>query len=135
MGTELKFSSTFHLQIDGKIEVVNRSLGNLLRCLVGNKPSNREMVLAQAKFAYNNFVNRSTGKTPFEIVTGMKPRGVLDLRDIVGEEKRSVAGEEFVDFMKSLHKEVKLRFEKVIISIRRMLIILEDIMIFELVMR
>ena len=46
MGTELKFSSTFHPQTDGQTKVVNRSLGNLLRCLVGNKPSNWEMVLA-----------------------------------------------------------------------------------------
>ena len=91
---------------------MNRSLGNLLRCLVGNKPSNWEMVLAQAEFAYNNSVNRSTGKTPFEIVTGMQPRGVSDLRDIAGEEKRSAAGEEFADFMESLHKEVKLRLEQ-----------------------
>ena len=40
MGTQLKFSSTFHPQIDGEAEVVYRSLGNLLRCLVGNKPNN-----------------------------------------------------------------------------------------------
>ena len=46
MGTELKFSSTF---------LVNRSLCNLLRCLVGDKKSNWEMVLAQAEFSYNNF--------------------------------------------------------------------------------
>ena len=50
---------------------MNRSLGNLLRCLVGDKPSNWEVVLAQVEFAYNNSVNRSTGKTPFEIVIGM----------------------------------------------------------------
>ena len=85
---------------------MNRSLGNLLRCLIGNKPSNWEMVLEQAKFAYNNFVNRSIGKTPFEIVTRMQPRGISDLRDIVHEERRSIAGEEF------LHKEVKLRLEQ-----------------------
>ena len=104
MGTELKFSSTFHPQIDGRIEVVNRSLGNFLRCLVGNKPSNWEMVLAQAKFAYNNFVNRSTGKTPFEIVIGMHPRGISYLRDVSSKENRSATGEEFFDFMESLHK-------------------------------
>ena len=71
MGIKLKFSSTFHLQTDDQTEVVNRSLCNLLRCLVGNKPSNWEMVLAQAEFAYENYVNRSTGKKPFEIVIGM----------------------------------------------------------------
>ena len=78
---------------------MNRSLGNLLRCLIGNKPSNWEMVLPQAEFAYNNSMNKSTGKKPFEIVTRMHPRGMSNLRDVVGEEKRSVVGEEFSDFI------------------------------------
>ena len=42
----------------------------------------------------------------------MQSRGVSNLRDVVGEEKRSTAGEAFADFMKSLHKEVKLRLEQ-----------------------
>ena len=98
MGTELKFSSTFYPQTDGETKVVIRSLGNLLRCLVGDKPIGWNFILAQAKFAYNNYVNRSTRKTPFEIVTGMKPRGISDLRDVTCEEKRSTIEENFVDF-------------------------------------
>ena len=42
----------------------------------------------------------------------MEPRGVSDLRNVVGEEKRSAIGEEFADFMEFLHKEVKLRLEQ-----------------------
>ena len=57
-------------------------------------------------------MNRSIRKTPFEIVTRMKRRGVSNLRDVVGEEKRSAMGEEFFDFMESFHKEVKLRLEQ-----------------------
>ena len=63
---------------------MNRSLGNFLRCLVENKPSNWKMVLAQVEFSYNNSVNRSIGKKPFEIVTGMHP-SISDLRDVAGE--------------------------------------------------
>ena len=48
-------------------------------------------------------MNRSIGKTPFEIISGMKPRGLFDLRDVVvNEEKRSVEGEVFVEYMNSL---------------------------------
>ena len=53
------------------------------------------------------------GKKKIQIVTRREPRGILDLRDVVVKENRSVAGEEFVDFMDSLHKEVKLRLEKI----------------------
>ena len=67
---------------------MNRSLGNLLRCLVGNKPSNWEMVLAQAEFACNNYVNSSARKPTFEIVIGMKHRGVSNLRDVACKEMK-----------------------------------------------
>ena len=75
---------------------MNRRLGNFLRFLVGYKTSNWEMALAQAEFVYNNSMNRSTGKTPFEIVTRMQTRGISELRDIAGEEKRSVQGKNFL---------------------------------------
>eukprot|EP01018_Ginkgo_biloba_P002204 Gb_36326 [translate_table: standard] len=68
LGTELKFSSAYHPQTDGQTEVVNRSLGNLLRNLAGSKPKQWDQVLAQAEFAFNESVNRTTGKTPFQIM-------------------------------------------------------------------
>ena len=46
------------------------------------------MILTQAKFGYNNNMDRSIGKTYFEIVTRMQPRGISDLGDIADEEKK-----------------------------------------------
>ena len=40
MRTLLKFSTAYHPQIDGQTEEVNKSLENLLRCLVGDSPGN-----------------------------------------------------------------------------------------------
>ena len=73
-GTTLKSSSAFHSQIDGQSEVVNRSLGKMLRCLVGVKQGVWDLILSTTGFAYNNFVNRSTGKSHFQIVNGYSPR-------------------------------------------------------------
>ena len=79
LGTKLKFSTAYHPQTDGQTEVVNRSLGNLLRCLVGESLGNWDLLLPHAKFAYNSSINRSTGKSAFEIVHGYRPRRPIDL--------------------------------------------------------
>jgi hypothetical protein len=81
MGTNLAFSSTYHPQMDGKIEVVNRSLGDLLRSLVTEHHSQWDNILPQVEFTYNDSVNRSIGKSPFKTIYGTQPRGVSELRD------------------------------------------------------
>jgi hypothetical protein len=55
VGTKLKFSSAYHPQIDGQTEVVNTSLGNLLRCIVSDHNRNWDLVLSTVQFAYNIF--------------------------------------------------------------------------------
>ena len=81
--------------------------------MVGDKPTSWDMVLAQAEFEYNNSLNRSIGKIPSEIVSGIKPRGVSDLKEVVVcEEKRSAKGEVFAKYMSSLHKVVKLKLKQ-----------------------
>jgi hypothetical protein len=65
LGTNLSFSSAYHPQTDGQTEVVNRSLGNLLRSLVTKHHGSWDNILPQAEFAYNDSVKRSTGKSPF----------------------------------------------------------------------
>jgi len=50
---KLKFSTTYHPQIDGQIEVVNQSLGNLLRVLVKKNMKAWDLLLAHMEFAYH----------------------------------------------------------------------------------
>jgi hypothetical protein len=99
LGTKFSFSSTCHPQTDGWTEVVNRILENLLRSLVTKQGRQWDQILAQAEFEFNNSMNMSTGKSPFEIVFGIQPRGIIELRYMNQDEFKSVGVEEFATQM------------------------------------
>ena len=74
---------------------MNKILGNILRSLTSEQPREWDHVLAQAKFAYNDSPNRSTGLSPFQILYGMHPRGVHELRNLGNLVHKSAEGESF----------------------------------------
>ena len=93
--------------MDGQTEVVNKSLGNILRSLTSEQPKQWDHVLAQAEFAYNDTSNWSTGLSPFQILYGMHPRGVYELRNLGNLEHKNVEGESFATTINEIHEQVK----------------------------
>ncbi|KAH0716261.1 hypothetical protein KY284_009166 [Solanum tuberosum] len=86
LGTKLLFSTSCHPQTDGQTEVVNRTLGNMLRAVLKGKLTSWEDYLPIVEFAYNRTFHSSTGKTPFEV-------------------KKA-------DMMKKIHEQIRLAIEK-----------------------
>ncbi|KAJ0865931.1 putative nucleotidyltransferase, Ribonuclease H [Helianthus annuus] len=112
LGAKLQFSSSHHPQIDGQTEVTNRSLGNLLRSLVGNNPKQWDLVLPRAEFAYNRSNHSSAGRSPFFIVYGRNPFTPLDLAPFPELEHFSAEGDEQAAQIKLLHEQVREQIVK-----------------------
>ncbi|RWS04318.1 hypothetical protein B4U79_11157, partial [Dinothrombium tinctorium] len=76
---QLIFNSTANPRANGQVERVNRVLVPLLASLCRN-PEMRDWDIqtVQAAIALNSRVNRSTGKTPMELMYGFRPRTVVD---------------------------------------------------------
>lgn len=104
--TSLDMSSAYHPQSDGQTEVTNRSVGNLLRCLVGENIKSWDSILCKAEFAYNHAVNRSTSFSPFRVIYGLVPRGPIDLGVIPDATRDHGQAADFVANLSFIHTQV-----------------------------
>lgn len=112
LGTKLLFSTSCHPQTDGQTEVVNRTLGNMLRAVLKGKLTFWEEHLAMVEFAYNRTVHSSTGKSPFEVVYGFNPLTPLDLLPLPTDNIVNLDGRKKAEMMKKIHEQTKLAIER-----------------------
>jgi hypothetical protein len=73
------FTTPYNPRCNGMVERFNGSLKKILRRLCAESPKEWDRYLPAVLFAYRTSVQESTGFTPFEIVTGRKARGPLDI--------------------------------------------------------
>jgi hypothetical protein len=72
MDTHLNFSSTYHPQIDGKIERVNQIIQDMLRACVLQLKRCWDKSLPYAEFSNKNRYQESLKMTPFEMLYGRR---------------------------------------------------------------
>ena len=106
MGTTLQFSTAFHPQTDGQTEVTNRTLGNIMRCLVQENTSSWDELLPRVEFAYNASEHRATGYSPFHVNTGRDPNLLVDLLPLPNTGTNSTEAITFANDLAALHRQV-----------------------------
>ena len=89
---------------NGQTEVVNRSLRNHLRSLVGDNLKTWDQKLSQVEFAYNRAIKRSTGLSHFQVNYGYNPRAPIDLALVPDLVCKSSKVEEFIEQLKKIHE-------------------------------
>ncbi|XP_065407431.1 uncharacterized protein LOC135972648 [Chrysemys picta bellii] len=72
-------TSVYHPQTDGLVERFNGTLKAMLRKFVEEDPSHWDTLLPALLFAIREVPQASTGFSPFELLYGRQPRGILDL--------------------------------------------------------
>lgn len=71
-----------------------------------------DSILSQVELSYNDTINRNIRKAPFQIVYGIHPRGVLELRELPKEDPFSADGEAFASAIKEVHDQVKSHLQQ-----------------------
>lgn len=103
LGTTLEMSSAYHPSSNGQMEVVNRSLHNILRFLVGDAINSWDSKLLQAEFAHNQATNRSTGFCPFQVIYGTIPHGPISLSALPDITQSHGHAATFVESLAKIH--------------------------------
>ena len=111
LGTKLLFSTSCHPQTDGQTEVVNRTLGVMLRTMLSTNLRRWEECLPFIEFAYNRAVHSATKRSPFEVVYGRNPTTPLDLIPQPPKVQEDYEGAARAEFVRSLHDQVRRTLE------------------------
>jgi hypothetical protein len=86
LDTQLRFSSTYHPQIDGQTESVNQILEDMLRSCALQYGRSWDNNLSYAEFSYNNSYQESLKMAPFDMLYGRRCQTLLFWSEI-GEQK------------------------------------------------
>ena len=82
-------TSVYHPQTDGLVERFNKTLKQMLKKAMDTDGKNWDQLLPHVLFAVREVPQASTGFSPFELLYGRRPRGLLDLAKEAWESRPS----------------------------------------------
>ena len=112
LGTKLLFSTTCHPQTDGQTEVVNHTLGTMLRAVLKKNLKAWEECLPHVEFAYNRATHSTTKVSPFQVVYGFNPLAPIDILSLPTSERIHRDAKKRADFILQMHETTKHNIEK-----------------------
>ena len=120
LGTKVKLSTSFHPQTDGSSEIVNKSLGQYLRCFVNYLLDDWSRHLGMCEFAFNNSYHTSIKCSPFWALYGYHPKLNVDLVGAAKGKTMSVPEVEArVARLKDIQEELVRILEQLQINMKR----------------
>ncbi len=116
MDTKLNKSTNFHPQIDGQIEVVNKTIIHLLRGYCNKHPKLWDEQWHYIQHVYNREKRCSTLTLPFEACLGYFPKSPLDFifeKDVVLDGHSDIdRANKFIEQIQLTHQAIQEQLEK-----------------------
>ncbi|GAA0148095.1 hypothetical protein LIER_36651 [Lithospermum erythrorhizon] len=109
--TKLDFGSSYHPQTDGQTELVNRTLGDMLRVAIDGNLKSWDQRLYQVEFSYNRSWKRSTGFSSFTVIYGYNPRAPIDLVLLIGRKIHDKV-EDLITTFQNIHEEARRNLKR-----------------------
>uniref|UniRef100_A0A9J7XB62 Gypsy retrotransposon integrase-like protein 1 n=1 Tax=Cyprinus carpio carpio TaxID=630221 RepID=A0A9J7XB62_CYPCA len=72
-------TTVYHPQTDGLVERFNQTLKQMLRCVAAEDKRDWDLMIPYVLFGIREVPQAYTGFTPFELLFGRQPRGLLDV--------------------------------------------------------
>jgi hypothetical protein len=94
------------------MEVVNRTLGTMLRAVLKKNLKMWEECLPHVEFAYNRATHSTTKVSPFQVVYGFNPRAPIDILPLPTSERIHSEAKERAEFILKIHETTKQNIEK-----------------------
>ncbi|XP_056605021.1 uncharacterized protein LOC130421252 [Triplophysa dalaica] len=117
LGIKTIRTSVYHPQTDGLVERFNRTLKSMIRKFVHEDAKNWDKWLEPLLFAVREVPQASTGFSPFELLYGRQPRGVLDVLREAWEDGPSASKNQIqyvLDLRTKLHTLGRLSMENLL---------------------
>ncbi|MGH0122279.1 UNVERIFIED_CONTAM: hypothetical protein FKN15_040606, partial [Acipenser sinensis] len=99
-------TSVYHPQTDGLVERFNKTLKAMLRKVIGKDGKDWDLLLPYLMFAVREVPQASTGFSPFELLYGRQPRGILDIAKETWECQTS-RGRNVVDYIVQMQDRIE----------------------------
>jgi hypothetical protein len=109
LGTQLNFSTVYHLETDGKTERMNQTLEDMLHMYVMDQQRHWEEFLHLVEFAYNNSYQSTIKMAPFKFLYGRPCQMPLSWDRL---EDRVMVGPEAIQEMEEKMQKIRQRIKE-----------------------
>ncbi|KAL1274384.1 hypothetical protein QQF64_027198 [Cirrhinus molitorella] len=100
-------TTVYHPQMDGLVERFNQTLKQMLKRVAAEDRKNWDLLIPYVLFGIREVPQASTGFTPFELLFGRQPRGLLDVAKEAWEQQQPALLRSTIEHVREMRERIE----------------------------